>query len=165
MPMSSWSDPRGDIIDVASSAMTSPPENILEIGVYRCSSLMSLATAFPDSRIVCVDAIKGLANSEYVLKEWDGFLKQRASKNVTMIIGHSSDVVPMIDMMWDLVHIDGGHAYEQAKSDYEACLPKLNPGAVVMFDDIHDPNVARFFDELPSESTTKCGNYGVMVHR
>lgn len=52
----------------------------------------------------------------------------------------------------DLIHIDGYHTYEAVHHDFEAWLPKLAPGGVIMLHDIHmhrnDFGVYRLWEEL-----------------
>ena len=40
----------------------------------------------------------------------------------------------------DILHIDTDHTYDQFKEEYEAYVPGLAPGAVILLDDLHDDN-------------------------
>ncbi len=70
-----------------------------------------------------------------------------------------------------LLHIDTEHSYSMANAEFDAYEPYLQPGAVVLFDDLHAQgnDVLRFFSELPypkiqDDRLHPVNGYGVMLY-
>ncbi|AMM86134.1 class I SAM-dependent methyltransferase [Martelella sp. AD-3] len=70
-----------------------------------------------------------------------------------------------------ILHIDGRHFYEDAKSDFEQWLPKLSKNAIFLFHDTEvrerDSGVWKLFDErsqkYPSFNFHRQHGLGVLV--
>lgn len=162
MTMTSWRSPRADIIQVARKYLKRDVKMVYEIGVYKCGSLMALAQEFKDARIVGVDTLRGLSDLQDVMTFWASFLKEPEAKRVELHI--CEGITPMLDMegvKWDLIHIDGDHDYDQCRAEFVVSKLRVNPGGLVLLDDMHDPNVKRVFDSISDGEKWHEGYYGV----
>jgi len=86
--------------------------------------------------------------NEYSTKHYGGF-----SRVLRMTFDEA--VSHFADKSIGLLHIDGLHAYEAVRHDFETWLPKLAPGAVVIFHDTHvrekNFGIWKFWKELQAQ--------------
>ena len=123
------------------------PNIFVELGTYRGSSYFSFCQSVADAGLVtkcyAIDTWKGddhaghygdevyervLAHNLEYYAEFSRLLRGTFDEAVTQFPVGSIG----------LLHIDGLHTYEAVRHDFETWLPKLAPGAIVMF---HDTNV------------------------
>jgi len=52
-----------------------------------------------------------------------------------IILGDSKIELPKIDKLYDVIHIDGDHTYENAKIDMDNSIKLLKPNGIIIFDD------------------------------
>jgi len=113
---------------------TQRPKSILEIGVRTASNFYLMAGC------VCSPAVMvGLDINDKLHEYRDPVAEALAREwiSVHYIVGDSTDLLKLIpDRKFDVIYIDGGHLYPQAKSDYEQSLKLLNPGGLIAFHDI-----------------------------
>lgn len=132
------------------------PRTIIEIGVFTGLRGLEMIEAASLGR-----GADGIAYHGFDLFDLmdDGILAQELSKRpdpmpdvqarlaasgaaVTLHKGWSTDTLPAFaaanpDLRAELIFIDGGHAVETIRSDWENVAPLLAPGGVVMFDDYY----------------------------
>ena len=104
---------------------------------------------------------------EYVLdKQEKLFMKN----NVTFIKGFFDDVVKDWNKKIDILHIDGDHAYESVKHDYETWSPFLNENGVILFHDTcieelngNEYGIKKFFDELDLPKISFTHTFGLGI--
>jgi hypothetical protein len=90
--------------------------------------------------------------------------------NVTFIKGLFDDVAKTWDKQIDILHIDGDHAYESVKHDYETWSPFLKENGVILFHDTcieklngNHYGVKKFFEELDLPKVTFTHTFGLGV--
>ena len=127
------------------------PSTMLEIGTaYGMSAdfLLSAARRFaPDAKLHTIEA----GEPQFTLARKS--LLDRHGNRVHCYKGLSTDVIPkVIDAApaVDFVFHDGAHDGQIYQSDFAALLPCLQPGAVIVFDDI------RWFDKHLTSQDPEC---------
>lgn len=132
---------------------------VAEIGVWRGAFSKVLASTLAPSRFVAFDIFTG-----HLIEEWNGLtghqlfegLTQRqfferemaAYLGVTTIVeGPSQETLrAYTDRSFDLVYVDGDHAYEAVKADAALAVEMTKPSGFLVFNDylLYDHNNATY---------------------
>lgn len=104
------------------------PRVILEVGSFTGYGTMCLAEGLhPEGRLITIEKnpeLKGFSS--------DQFSRMKPPKNITQLIGDASEIIGSLEETFDLVFIDA--AKRQYIDYYEAILPKLRSGGVILAD-------------------------------
>ncbi|WP_291869483.1 O-methyltransferase [Maribacter sp.] len=119
---------QGRVLSILSKIIN--PKNILEIGTYTGYSALCLAEGLAKNGQLHTIEI----NDELEEMQRRYFNESGLGNQITQHIGNALDVVPNLDMAFDLVFIDA------KKTDYpayfEAVLSKTKPGSVILTDNV-----------------------------
>jgi GT2 family glycosyltransferase/glycosyltransferase involved in cell wall biosynthesis len=137
------------------------PKTLVELGTFAGTSYCAFCQAVAELKVDCkcyaVDSWEGDAQSGYFDKSVLEDLKQHHDplygKFSTLIESTFDDArESFTDGSVDLLHIDGYHAYESVKHDFETWLPKMSSRGIVLFHDTRertdDFGVWKLWDEL-----------------
>jgi len=141
------------------------PVRILEIGSWVGESALAMREAAGDTpvEINCVDTWQGSANDATgeIVRRVGGsatmmdYFKQNVSKylgeSIIAHLGRSPEIAEsFVGQTFDLIFLDGGHAYHEISADIRAWLPHVAPGGVICGHDYCQdfPGVIRAADEL-----------------
>lgn len=123
------------------------PKIFVELGTHTGNSYFSFCQSVLE---------QGLSTKAYAVDTWQGDVhagqygddiyaevnahnqEHYASMSRLMRMTFDDALSYFADHSIDLLHIDGLHTYEAVRHDFETWLPKLAPGAIVLF---HDTNV------------------------
>lgn len=129
------------------------PQTVVEVGTHLGGSLYVWTRYLEPERIVCVDLS---------YQEREQFLKEFLPTESTLIKGDStkSQTATQVDEALngksiDFLYIDGSHAYEDVKADFNNFLPIMSSEGIIGFDDLWHDGVSRFWQEIKSEYETE----------
>ena len=106
------------------------PKNVLEIGTYTGYSAICFAEGMqPDGKLVTIDI-----NNELETMATSYFEKSGYGNQIDMRVGNAIDIIPTLDMKFDLVFIDADkHNYSNY---YDLAVDKVNQGGFIIADNV-----------------------------
>ncbi|QHT67044.1 O-methyltransferase [Rhodocytophaga rosea] len=106
------------------------PMNVLEIGTYTGYSALCLAEGLQEGgKVYTIDI-----NEELESRVRQYFAKAGATHQIEYRIGNALDIIPSLDIMFDMVFIDADKINYQRY--YDMVLNKIRPGGIIIADNV-----------------------------
>jgi caffeoyl-CoA O-methyltransferase len=106
------------------------PENILEIGTFTGYSAICLSKGLkPGGKLITIEL-----NDELTAFSHSYFCRAGAESKITQITGKAQDIIPGLDIMFDLVFIDGDK--REYVEYYQLIIDKVKPGGFILADNV-----------------------------
>jgi predicted O-methyltransferase YrrM len=124
--------------------------NALEIGFNAGHSALLILASNPKVTYLGVD----IGEHSYT-REAGRILQNYFGDRFNLLIGDSQDVLPKLKLekqRYDLIHIDGGHSYQQCLSDLSNSSSLLmNRRSTIVLDDIKGEDILNAFSDYKKE--------------
>lgn len=106
------------------------PKFILEIGTFTGYSALALAKGLqPDGKLITLEVNEEM---ESVIRK--NLSKSPASTQIELMIGDALEIIPTLDLSFDLIFIDADK--EQYLDYYQMAFEKLKPGGFILIDNV-----------------------------
>ena len=106
------------------------PLNILEIGTFTGYSAICLAKGLkPSGRLITIEI-----NDELTDFAYSYFVRAGVETKITQMTGKAQDIIPALDIIFDLVFIDGDK--REYIEYYKTIIPKVTPGGYILVDNV-----------------------------
>ncbi len=105
------------------------PERVLEIGIDKGASTLTLAASNPTGTVVSMDINPGACENARTIA------RHHEIKNLGILHQDSLKVVAF-ERPFDLLFLDSWHSFDQVYREYESYRPLVRPGGIILFDDI-----------------------------
>ena len=106
------------------------PDNILEIGTFTGYSAICLSRGLkPDGKLITIEI-----NDELNTFAHSFFSKAGVDSKITQLTGRAQDIIPGLNIMFDLVFIDGDK--KEYVEYYKLIIDKVKPGGFIIADNV-----------------------------
>jgi predicted O-methyltransferase YrrM len=106
------------------------PKNILEIGTYTGYATLCLCEGMQkDGQLHTIDIKEELVDFQRKYFDQSGWGTQ-----IMQHLGEGTTIIPTLDLQFDLVFIDADK--ENYLNYYELIVPKMNPGGIILSDNV-----------------------------
>lgn len=106
------------------------PDNILEIGTFTGYSAICLSKGLkPDGKLITIEI-----NDELTTFAHSFFCKAGVDSKITQLTGRAQDIIPGLNIMFDLVFIDGDK--REYIEYYKLIIDKVKPGGFLIADNV-----------------------------
>ncbi len=119
---------QGKFLEMISKMIS--PENILEIGTYTGYSAICLSKGLKQrGKLITIEI-----NDELTDFAGSYFVKSGAASSITQLTGNALDIIPSLNIMFDLVYIDGDK--REYINYYRIIIDKVKPGGFIIADNV-----------------------------
>lgn len=116
-------------------------KDVMEIGFNAGFSTLLMLLSNPNINITCFD----LGEHTYTIPCYNK-MKETFGNRINIIIGDSTKTLQKVNSIYDLIHIDGGHATEVANSDIINSYRLSKQGTILIMDDYDVSNLHNLWD-------------------
>ena len=127
--------------NISNMVLNNNIKNVMEIGFNSGFSALLMLISNPNIRISCFD----LGEHIYTIPCYEK-LKKTFGNRINITIGDSTKTLQHINDKYDLIHIDGGHSIEVAKSDIINSYRLSKPKTILIMNDYDFPNLHNIWD-------------------
>ncbi|MCX6253740.1 MAG: O-methyltransferase [Bacteroidia bacterium] len=119
---------QGKLLELIS--MMIKPDNILEIGTFTGYSAICLSKGLkPGGKLITIEI-----NDELTAFSHSYFCRAGAESKITQMTGRAQEIIPRLDLMFDLVYIDADK--REYIEYYRLVTDKVKPGGFILADNV-----------------------------
>lgn len=136
--------------NISNLVLNKTTRDVMEIGFNSGFSALLMLISNPYVRVSCFD----LGEHKYTVPCYEK-LKETFGDRINITLGNSTKTLLDVDHIYELIHIDGGHLVDVAKSDIINSYRLSKPGSILIFGDYDFPHLHGLWDNYVAQYNLK----------